>query len=88
MELFDEGVLECLDKNNNDDFDGYFIHAHPLEYLLEEILGGQCLFHHCYMQKICWCETYSYLYYHHNYKNQMIHHDQLNYGMEKGWSET
>ena len=30
---FDEVVLACLD-NNRDDFDGCFIHAQPLEYLL------------------------------------------------------
>ena len=28
---FDEGVMSCLDKNNKDDFDGNFLHAHPLE---------------------------------------------------------
>ena len=27
-----DGVFfACLDKNNKDDFDGYFLHAHPLE---------------------------------------------------------
>ena len=27
----DEGMLLCLDKNNKDDFNVYFLHAHPLE---------------------------------------------------------
>ena len=37
---FDEYLLPCLDNNNNkDNFDGYFLCAHPLEYLLEETLG-------------------------------------------------
>ena len=31
VELLYEGVLECLDKNNKDDFDVDFLHAHPLE---------------------------------------------------------
>ena len=36
----DEGVLECLDNNNKDNFDGYFIQAHPFKQLLQETLGG------------------------------------------------
>ena len=28
--LFYECVLACLDKNDNDDFDGDFLHTHPL----------------------------------------------------------
>ena len=32
---FDEGVLACLDNNNKRDFDGDFLHSHPLEYLLD-----------------------------------------------------
>ena len=38
---FDQGVLTCLDNNNKDDFDRGFLHAHPLEQLLEETLGGK-----------------------------------------------
>ena len=76
----DEGVLAFLDKNNKDDFDVYFIHEHPLEYLLERTLGGQCLVHHGYMQKISWCETYDHFCYNHNYKNQMIYHYKMNDG--------
>ena len=49
---FDEGLLACLDKNNKYDFDVYFLHAPPLEYILEEILGRKCLFQHSHMQKI------------------------------------
>ena len=30
LACFDEGALKCLDKNNKDDFDEYFLHAHPL----------------------------------------------------------
>ena len=52
VEYLDEGMLSCLDNNDKDDFDVYFLHAHPLEYLLEETLGGKCLVHHGYMQKL------------------------------------
>ena len=52
VELLDEDVLACLDNNDKDNFDVYFLHTHPLEYLLEENLGGKSLFHHGYMQKI------------------------------------
>ena len=45
----DEGVLECLDNNNKDDFDVDFLHAPPLEYILEENLGEKFLSHHGYM---------------------------------------
>ena len=31
----DEGVLACLDKNDKDVFDVDFLHAHPLEYIIE-----------------------------------------------------
>ena len=65
---FDEGVLACLDKNNKDDFNWYYIHAHSLKYILEDKLGGQCLVYHSYLQKIVWCETYAPFCYHHNYK--------------------
>ena len=84
MELFDEGVLAYLDNNDKDYFDVDFLHSHPLEYLLEENLGGKCLFHHGYMQKIGWCDIYTHSCYHHNYKNHMFHYDHLDYGMEKG----
>ena len=46
---FDEGVFSYLDKNNKDNFDRYFLHAHLLEYLLGETLGEQYLFHYGYM---------------------------------------
>ena len=61
-----------LDKNNKDDFDGDFIHAHPSEYLLEETMGRQFLLQHAYMKKIGWFETYAHLCYQHRYKNQII----------------
>ena len=84
----DEYVLTCLNNNDKDDFDVYFIHEHPLAYLLEKTLGGQYLFHHGYMQNIGWCDTYVHFFYHHNYKNHMIYHDHLNGGRDKVWSET
>ena len=37
----DEVVLEFLDNNGKDDIYVDFIHANPLEQLLEETLGGQ-----------------------------------------------
>ena len=46
-----EGALTCLDKNDKDDFVVYFICTHPLEYTIEETVGGQCLVHHGYTQK-------------------------------------
>ena len=49
---FDEGVLEFLDNNNKDDFDGDFIQANPLEYLLDKTLVGQCLVHHGLCRKL------------------------------------
>ena len=49
---FDEGVLACLDNTDKDDFNGCFIQTHPLEYLLEETLGGKSLVHYGYMWKI------------------------------------
>ena len=30
-EFFDDVVLACLDNKNKDDFDGDYLHAHPLE---------------------------------------------------------
>ena len=35
VSILDEGVLACLDKKDKDDVDVYFIHAHPLEWILE-----------------------------------------------------
>ena len=29
--FLDGGIFSCLDKNDKDDFDVYFIHANPLE---------------------------------------------------------
>ena len=46
---FDKGFLACLDKNIRDDFYGDLIHEHPLEHLLEEILGGKSLVHHSFI---------------------------------------
>ena len=40
------------------------------------------------MNTFGWCDTYTHLCYHHNYKNQLIYHANLNDGREKGWSET
>ena len=40
------------------------------------------------MERSLWCETYAHLFYHLSYKNQMIYHDRLDYGREKGWSDT
>ena len=88
MSCFDEGLLAFLDNNNKDSFDEDFLHLHPLEYLPRKTLGGKLLVHHGYMQKIGWCETYANLCYHHNYKNQMIYHDHLNYVRGEGWSNT
>ena len=51
MECLYEGASSCLDNIDKGGFDVYSIHAHPLEYLLEETLGGKCLFHHGHMQK-------------------------------------
>ena len=85
---FYEGVLACLYYNNKDGFYGYFLHTHPLEYLLEETLGGQFLVHHGFMYKLGWCETYAYFSNQHNYKNQIVYHDRLNCGSKKVWYET
>ena len=41
-----------MGRNNNDEFDVDFLLEHPLEYILEENLGGKCLVHHGYMQKL------------------------------------
>ena len=64
-----EVVVEYLDNNNKDNFDVDFLHAHPLEYILKENLGGKYLVHHTYMQKIGCCETHVHFCYHQNYKN-------------------
>ena len=73
-----------MDKNNKDGFHVDFLHAHSLECLIEENLGEKCLGHHGYMHKIGWYKTYAQFCYHHNYKNQMIYHDHLIEGREKG----
>ena len=63
-----EVVVVYLDNNNKHDFDvdirhildGFFdifILTHPLEYILEVILGGQCIVHNIYMNKCVWSET-------------------------------
>ena len=78
------GLLACLDNDNKDDFDGDFLHAHPLEGILEETLGGNCLVHHGYMQKVGWCDTYDQLCYHRKYKNQIIYHLSLEWWEEEG----
>ena len=44
-----EGVAACLDKNNKDDFDVDFLLAHPLEYIIEENLGGKYVVHYGHM---------------------------------------
>ena len=49
LAYFEVGVLVWLEKNNKDDFDGYFLQSHPLEYLIEETLGEKFLVHHDYM---------------------------------------
>ena len=66
------GVFACLDNNDKGDFYVDFLHAHPLEYILEETLGRQYLVHHGYMRKIFWWYTYVHFCYHRKYKNQMV----------------
>ena len=80
VELLDDGVFSCLDKNIKDYFDVYFLLTPPLEYIIEETLGRKCLFRHGDMQKIGWYDTYSPFCYHNNYKNQMIYQYHLNDG--------
>ena len=53
-----EGVVACLDNNNKNDFDVGFLHVHPLEYIIEVTLGGQCIFHYGYIKKIVLSGTY------------------------------
>ena len=55
-EPLDESELSFLDNNNKDDVGVDFLHAHLLEYIIEETLGGQCLGHHGFLHKIGWCE--------------------------------
>ena len=50
----DDGVTKFLDNNNKGDFDVDFLLANPLEYLIEETLGGKVLVHHGHMKKIGW----------------------------------
>ena len=47
----DEGVVAYLDKNSKF-FCAYFLLSHPLEYIIEETLDGQCIVHHGSMKKI------------------------------------
>ena len=51
-------MLACLNNNNKDNFYVYFLLAYPMEQIIEETLGGKCLFHNGSMQKISWYETY------------------------------
>ena len=76
-------MVQCLDKNNKEYFDFYFLLTHPLEYIIEETLEGKCLFHHGYMNKIGWYETYVYFCHDHNYKTTMIYQYHMHYGREK-----
>ena len=67
----DKDVVACLDNNNNkDDFNVNFLLARPLVYLLEGILGGQCILHRGYINKIVWSETYVRFSHDHEYKTQ------------------
>ena len=84
----DVGVLSWLDNNDKDDFNVDFFNAQPLQYLIQETLGGKFLVHNGYMQKKIWCGTYFHFCYHHNYEKQMICHEHMNDGREKGQSET
>ena len=34
VELLDEGIFSCLDNNDKNYFYVYFLHVHPLEYIL------------------------------------------------------
>ena len=63
-----EVVFRYLDNNNKGDFDvdirhilddcfRTFLLAHPLEYILEETLGGPRIVHCGYMKKVGWYET-------------------------------
>ena len=58
--FLDKDVLECLDNNYKDYFDVDFLLVHLLVYLLQGTLGGKCIVHHGYMNKIVWYETYVY----------------------------
>ena len=79
LACFDEGVVALIYKNNNNGFTDIFILSYPLEYLLEENFGGQCLVHHGYMNKLVWYENYVHFCHCHNYKNLMIYQDHPNY---------
>ena len=71
----DEGVVKLLDKNIKDSFDVDFIIANPLEYLIEEILGGRFIVHHGYMKKIGGSESDVPFCHCHHYKHLMIYQD-------------
>ena len=62
LKLLDEGVVKCLDKNNKDKFDVAFLLEKPLEYLIDETLGGKFLVYYGYMKKIGWSDTYAHFY--------------------------
>ena len=66
----DEGVLEYLKNNNKYYFDVELLHAHSLEYILEENLVGKFLVQHGFMQKCGWCDTFDQWCYRHNYKTR------------------
>ena len=59
-----------MDNNNKDYFDVDFLLAQPLEYILEETLGGKCLVHNSYMHNIGCCDTYAHFCYNRNKKSK------------------
>ena len=67
VEWLYEGILAHLDNNNKDGFGVDLLLSHPLEYILEETLGGRFIVHHGYTNKIGWYETYVHLYCDHKY---------------------
>ena len=80
MACLDEGVLELLYNNSKNDFDVDYLLAHTLEYILEGALGGKCIFHHGYMNKFDWSDTYVHFCHDHKYKIPMIYQYYLNVG--------
>ena len=79
--------MAVLYKNNKDYFDVDFLRPHPLEYLIEEKLGGKCIVYHGNMNKFGCSETYVNFSHDHNYKKPMIYQAQLNDWRERGWYE-
>ena len=67
MACLGEGAVAWLVKNNQDYFYVDFLLPHPLEYPLEETLGGKCTAHHAYMNKIVRSETYVHFSHDHHY---------------------